>query len=593
MNEIHAVLEKYFGYSSFRPLQEEIITDIVQGKDVFVLMPTGAGKSLCYQVPALVRKGLTVVVSPLISLMKDQVDGMRQNGINCAYLNSSLSRIEQETLYRELDVGKLSLLYVAPERLMQESFLEQLKKWHVSFFAIDEAHCISEWGHDFRPEYKELKKLRVHFPGVPIASLTATATQRVQEDIIKSLQLEGVKTYTASFNRPNLHYAVYPKKGVLSQVIDYIENHPGVSGVVYCQSRESVDKTTAALQKKGIKALPYHAGLSDGLRQKNQEQFIKEDIDVIVATIAFGMGIDKPNVRFVIHADLPSNLERYYQETGRAGRDGLSSECILFYSYADKATIEYFITKKSIVEQQIARQLLKKMVQFAETKTCRRKLLLGYFGETWEEDNCVGCDNCVSPPELFDATVISQKIFSCVYRVGQRFGSSYLAEILRGVENKRVLANNHHTLSTFGIAKDFSLNQIRTFIQELIHLEYLEQTQDEYPVIRLTSKSTPVLKGKTTVMLYKPKVIIEKKSKKDYGENAELFEKLRTLRKAIADEQHVPPYIIFSDVTLKEMASTLPQTSEEFSQIKGVGKQKLALYASQFLAAIKTFVSNS
>lgn len=584
-----AVLQKYFGYSTFRPLQEEIITSIQNRSDVFVLMPTGAGKSVCYQIPALMGDGVTIVVSPLISLMKDQVDGLRENGVTCAYLNSTLSRKEQDSILEMLTKKKLSLLYVAPERLMLDAFLEILQTVKLNFIAIDEAHCISEWGHDFRPEYKELKKLKILFPATPIAALTATATERVKEDILKSLKLENVKTFTASFNRPNLTYSVYPKKGVSSQILSYVSKNPGVSGIVYRNSRENVDKTAAMLQKEGVKALPYHAGLSDKERQKHQEQFIKEDIDVIVATIAFGMGIDKPNVRYVIHADLPSNLERYYQETGRAGRDGLQSECVLFYSYADKTTTEYFIAKKNIMEQQVARQLLKKMVQFAETKTCRRKILLNYFGEIWDEEDCKSCDNCVTPAEKFDATIVSQKILSCVYRVGQRFGAGYIIDVLCGSSDPKIQRNNHHTLSTFNIINEYTKNQLRTFIQELIHLEFLEQTQDQYPILRLTKKSMTILKNKQPVMLYMPKEVKEKKIKVYHGENPELFEKMRTLRKELADKQGVPPYIIFSDVTLKEMTNTLPKTKEEFADIKGVGKKKLEKYAELFLGEINKY----
>jgi ATP-dependent DNA helicase RecQ len=586
MNPVFTALEKYFGYTSFRPLQEEIITNIINRKDTFVLMPTGAGKSLCYQMPALVGQGTTIVVSPLISLMKDQVDSLRQNGIAAAYLNSSISKKEQDEIVSQLLTNKLTLLYVAPERLMLESFLELLYKTTVNFFAIDEAHCISEWGHDFRPEYKQLKKLRELFPEIPIIALTATATERVRDDIIKSLSLKKATTFTASFNRPNLQYAVYPKKGVSTQLLDFIQKHQGASGIVYRNSRENVEKTTASLQKNGIKALAYHAGLDDRTRHNHQEQFIKDNVDVIVATIAFGMGIDKPNVRYVLHADLPSNLERFYQETGRAGRDGLTSECVLFYSYADKTTTEYFISKKSIVEQQVARQLLKKMVQFAETKTCRRKLLLSYFGESTENTNCESCDNCVSPPETFDATIIAQKILSCVYRVGQRFGAEYVIAVLTGSNDKRVLQNHHDKLSTYGIVSDFSTNQLRSFIQELIHLEFLQQTQDQYPVLQLTTKSMDLLKHKKTIMLYKPAVKEIKKAKVDYGDNPELFEKLRLLRKKLADEQGVPPYIIFSDATLKEMVNQLPKTKEEFADIKGVGRMKLEKYAELFLGKI-------
>lgn len=589
MRKSETVLQQYFGYPSFRPLQKEIVEAIISGHDSFVLMPTGAGKSICYQVPALLFSGVTIVVSPLISLMKDQVDGLVQNGIAAAYFNSSLSKKEQQEILNQLQENKIKLLYVAPERLVQPEFIDLLKQITVSLFAIDEAHCISEWGHDFRPEYKKLHLLKEQFPNIPIAALTATATERVKEDIIKNLRLNDVHIFTASFNRSNLHYTVIPKNGLSSQVLAYLKNHSGESGVIYCQSREKVDRMTKVLSENGIKALSYHAGLDDTTRQKNQEHFIKEDIDVIVATIAFGMGIDKPNVRFVIHADLPSNIERYYQETGRAGRDGLQSECVLFYSYADKTAIEFFIHKKSIVEQEVARKLLRKMVDFAETKTCRRKLLLGYFGESFPEENCQTCDNCASPPEKFDGTIITQKILSCVYRVGQRFGAGYIISVLTGVEDEKIKRNNHTSISTFGIVNDFSKNQLRSFIQELIHLDYLKQTQDQYPVLKLGAKSTAVLKNKQQVMLYLPVIKKEKKSKKILSENPELFERLRFLRKELATKQNVPPYIIFSDVTLSEMAALCPKNQEEFATIRGVGKQKLMRYADSFLNEIISY----
>ncbi len=589
MEAAYGVLKKYFGYESFRPLQEGIIDAILAKQDVFVLMPTGAGKSLCYQIPALLQDGLTIVISPLIALMKDQVDGLRQNGIAAEYLNSSLSADEQKRVKLRIQAGELSLLYVAPERLMQESFLAYLKKLPVRLFAIDEAHCISEWGHDFRKEYRELNRLKKEFPGIPLVALTATATSRVRQDIIGSLGLQSGKHYQASFNRPNLSYMVYRKDKSREQVLAYISKHQGESGIVYCQSRDKVERMAAFLKEAGVRALPYHAGLEDGVRQKNQEAFLREDVDVIVATIAFGMGIDKPNVRFVIHADLPSNLERYYQETGRAGRDGLPSECILLFSSGDKAGIEYFISQKSPEEQVIARMLLRHMLNFAQTTGCRRKQLLSYFDESWDQDVCSSCDNCVNPPELFDATTLAQMILSCVYRVGQRFGTRHIIDILLGSANKKVLQNGHDKLSTYGIVKDYSSKELGGYMQELIELGYLTQENGQYPTLQLTQKSNAVLKGKETVSLHKLS-IPDKKRHVAFDDSIDysLFNRLRALRKKLADKQNVPPYIVFSDVTLKEMASRMPRTREDFSVIKGVGKQKLEKYADIFLAEIST-----
>lgn len=582
-------LNQYFGLTSFRPLQEEIIRDILSGNDVFVLMPTGGGKSLCFQLPAVMRRGLTIVVSPLISLMKDQVDGLVQNGIKAAFLNSSLSSDKQQEVKRQIQRGELSLLYIAPERLAQLSFLDELKTVKINLIAIDEAHCLSEWGHDFRPEYRKLSILRNEFPTIPIIALTATATSRVKEDIINHLQLNNPKAYQASFNRANLSYRVEEKHGTFKQIVDFIHGHPGQSGIIYCSSRENVDSIAGRLQAFDLMALPYHAGLDEQTRAKNQEQFIHEDVDIMVATVAFGMGIDKPNVRFVIHYDLPANLERYYQETGRAGRDGLSSECLLFYSFADTHTIQYFIDQKTdLHEQEIARWQLKQVLNFARSRECRRKVLLRYFDEEWPKENCASCDNCLGNFETFDATILAQKILSCVYRLQERFGINYVIEVLTGSTSSKVLANGHDKLSTYKLVTEYSEIQLKQIIRELIDLAYLALSEGQYPTIKLTPKGWIVLKNKEQVFL---RLLKETKAVKvttsfEQSVDTALFQKLRLVRKRLAEESNLPPYIIFSDLTLKEMASLFPQTKEQFGMIRGVGKQKLESYADNFLPEI-------
>lgn len=588
--DIYSLLKHYYGYDEFRPLQKEIIEDVLAKKDVFVLMPTGGGKSLCYQIPAVAQDGLTIVVSPLISLMKDQVDGLIQNGIAAAYYNSLLSSSEKREIEGALKQNQLSILYVAPERLMQDSFLSMLQNLEIAVIAIDEAHCISEWGHDFRPEYRKLTTLKSLFPNVPIIALTATATERVKEDIINQLNLPDAKKYQASFNRANLSYHVFPKYDGLTQTIEFLKKHADESGIIYCQSRESVDRTAEILRLEGFKVLPYHAGLPDMQRKENQEKFIKEDVDIIVATIAFGMGIDKPNVRFVLHLDLPSTIERYYQETGRAGRDGLPSECLLLFSPGDKEKIRYFINQKvDPKERKIAEWQLKKILQFAQCTSCRRSELLSYFGEHFDHDNCQACDNCLTPKETFDATEVTQKILSCVYRVHERFGMLQIARILTGSKVKQVMQNNHDKLSTFGIVKDYSMRNLQQFMQELIHLGYLQQTDGKYPLLTLTEKSWSVLKENQKVILTQPEIpmsaeYVRTEDQADVDED--LFNKLRILRKSIADREGIPPYLIFPDTTLKEMASIYPQSKEQLSFIKGVGEQKLRSYGELFMDEI-------
>lgn len=587
--DTYAYLEKYFGYKEFRPLQENIINDILAKKDVFVLMPTGGGKSLCYQLPSIMGNGVTIVVSPLISLMKDQVDALKANGIRAEFLNSSLTETKQDEILTMVHKNELRLLYVAPERLMQDRFWMLLEKLAINFFAIDEAHCISQWGHDFRPEYRKLSLLKKTFPHIPIVALTATATTRVKQDIVEQLTLENPTRFQASFNRPNLTYFIHPKLNSLQTLLTYIKAHKGESGIIYCQSRKTVEGLSKKLQDKGIFALPYHAGLPDDVRRKNQEDFIKENADIIVATIAFGMGIDKPNVRYVFHYNLPQSLEHYYQETGRAGRDGLPSECVFLYSIADKFFYERFWEQKEIDEKRIAKQQLQTVISFAQSTLCRRKQLLHYFGEDYTTPNCQTCDNCLTPQKTFDATVLAQKILSCVYRVDQRFGASHIANILAGSQSKSIIEKNHHLLSTFNIINDYNAYEIKMFMYELLNLGYLKQTDDQYGILSFTEKSKGVLLGKETVLL----TVIEKQdipvSKKKDEEivDQDLFAKLRVLRKRLADEKNVPPYVIFSDASLKDMVKNLPQNEAQFSEIYGVGKEKLKRYSKIFLEEIK------
>ena len=606
--DLIATLKKHFGYDKFRPLQREIVQDALAGRDVFVLMPTGGGKSLCFQLPALMRDGLTIVVSPLISLMKDQVDALQTSGIPATYLNSTVDREEAKVRWRGLHRGEYRMLYVAPERLMLDTFLERALNWNVAQVAIDEAHCISEWGHDFRPEYRELKKLRNHLPDVPIMALTATATERVRGDIIKELNLRDPRSYVASFNRPNLTYRVVAKTAPYDQLLAFINSRPNDSGIVYCASRKNTESLARNLNEDGVSTKTYHAGLTTSERTKHQEAFLHDDVRVITATIAFGMGINKPNVRFVVHYDLPKNPESYYQETGRAGRDGLPSECVLLFSPGDVAKQLHFIDEKSESEARIARAQLRQMVHYAETRECRRATLLKYFGETYPitrdgiggetpplQVSCDGCDNCLQPRETFDGTVHAQKFLSCVYRVhaksGFAFGLNHVADVLRGADTEAIRQRSHNELSTYGIGAELKRTEWQAIGRELLRLGLIECASGKFATLALTSEGLKALRNRTPIVLTKQIDIAEKSARRRAGAidcDEVLFARLRALRRKLADERSVPAYIIFSDVSLREMARKYPTNSVEFRRIPGVGEQKLKDFGKAFLSEIKS-----
>ena len=589
-------LRTVFGYRSFRPFQEEIVTRLVDGGDTFVLMPTGGGKSLCYQIPALHRPGVGIVVSPLISLMKDQVDSLRENGVAAAAYNSTLGEREARQVLARLHAGELDLLYVAPERLMTDAFLERLRELPIALFAIDEAHCVSQWGHDFRPEYVGLGRLRGLFPGVPLIALTATADVQTRADIIERLGLRDAEVYVTGFDRPNIRYTVAEKRKPFNQLMEFLTTRPTDAGIVYALSRKRVEEVAEKLRAAGVEAAAYHAGLADGERSRVQEAFLRDDVRVVVATVAFGMGIDKPNVRFVVHYDLPKNIESYYQETGRAGRDGLPAEALLLFGYGDIPVSRSLIESGNNPEQiRIELHKLNAMVGFAEAGTCRREALLGYFGERLPQP-CGNCDLCLDPPERFDATEDARKALSCVYRVGQRFGAGQVIDVLRGSKNERIRQLGHDRLSTYGIGADRSAEAWGSIIRQLIHRGYLEQDLANYSVLKLTPAARPLLKGEESLILARPRVKVaapKKEPKRKAGVVAlaegdeELFQELRALRKRLADEQQVPPYVIFSDATLVEMAALRPADPQGLLRINGVGEQKLGRYGAAFLDVIQ------
>ena len=592
---VHDILKNVFGFQTFRPNQESIIRGIIDGRDVFAVMPTGGGKSLCYQLPAALMSGTAVVISPLISLMKDQVDAAVENGMSAAFMNSSMNAEAISDVYRRLRNSTIKLLYIAPERFAMPHFLERLKTVAISLFAIDEAHCVSEWGHDFRPDYLGLSLIPQMFPGVPVAAFTATATQKVQDDIIGKIGLRSPQILRASFNRPNLFYEVTAKSKVESQIIEFLREHQGESGIIYRTTRDAVMHTADFLKSKGIAALPYHAGLSAEERNRNQEAFNRDEVQIIVATIAFGMGIDKSNVRFVVHADLPKNIEGYYQETGRAGRDGEPARCLLFFGRGDIPKIRYFINLMTDENERIiASRKLHQTVGYASHNVCRRKQLLGFFGEEYPLDNCGSCDICSGSIQQIDITIDSQIILSAISRTGQRFGIGHTIDIVTGADTKRVRELKHNEVKTYGAGIGRDKNYWRSVVDELIAQEALVQEGDPYPVLRITPKGSNILFGRENISALRREEIKAETSRNKSAESSEydeaLFEKLRLLRKRMADAQRVPPYIIFSDKTLHEMCRRFPSTLSDLRQISGVGDTKLQRYGEDFVLEIRQHV---
>lgn len=603
-SSLEGALKHHFGHEQFRFDQRRIIEQVLKNQDVLVIMPTGGGKSLCYQLPALLRDGVTIVVSPLIALMQDQVTALRDNGIGATFLNSTLSLDEVRSREKALFSGDIKLLYIAPERLFTPTFQDLLDKLSqkvgISTFAIDEAHCVSEWGHDFRPEYRQLFQLKQRYPQIPIIALTATATERVRTDIVQQLRLANAEIHVSSFNRQNLYYEVKQKsKQSYLQLLETVNVYQGEdkgSGIVYCLSRKHVNEVALKLQQDGISALPYHAGLSAEDREANQTKFIRDDVQIIVATIAFGMGINKPDVRFVVHYDLPRNLESYYQEAGRAGRDGENAKCIILFGWGDVHTVKYLIGQKADPnEQRIAQQQLNQIINYAESSVCRRKIQLGYFGESFKTP-CDNCDNCINPSPLEDWTIEAQKFLSCVYRCDQRFGMNHIIDVLRGSRKKRIVELNHDQLSTHNIGADRTVEEWRMLCRALLHQGYLDETTDGYSVLKLNASSNQVLKKLIAVEIPVSAKLETPATSSTKAANAELtveenslMSELRSVRKRLADEQSVPPYIVFSDASLRQMSQNRPQTPEAFAKISGVGSRKLIQYGEVFTQAIQDF----
>lgn len=596
-------LKEIFGYSQFRGNQETIIRNLLDGKNTFVIMPTGAGKSLCYQLPAMVRDGLAIVISPLIALMKNQVDQMNAYGVNARFLNSTLSKGEITRLKKDCMNGDVKLLYVAPESLNKEETIEFLKKVNVSFVAIDEAHCISEWGHDFRPEYRRIKTMIHNLGDMPVIALTATATPKVQIDIQKNLQMEEADVFISSFNRKNLYYEVRPKKETKKQLIKFLKENKGKSGVIYCLSRKKVEEIAQLINVNGFKAAPYHAGLDPDVRMKNQDDFLNEEVDIIVATIAFGMGIDKPDVRFVVHYDVPKSLEGYYQETGRSGRDGLEGHCLMFYSHNDLNKLEKFNKDKPVQERENARILLQEMEYYAESPVCRRRQLLHYFGEEYKQENCGMCDNCVHPRERFDGTDAVRLVLQTTRLTNERFGLNHLVNVIRGVEDEYVKSYGHFDLEVYGKGKNEDADYWKSVIRQTLIYQYLEKDIDNIGALKVSARGSAFLRKPHHVELardhdFTTDVEDEEESSEKVPVNAKsydvkLFEVLKTLRKKIAKERNLPPYVIFQDPSLEEMATTYPTTQEELAQVNGVGMGKVNKFGKEFLDVIQQYVDEN
>ena len=587
------VLHSAFGYQSFRKGQEEAINAALNGQDALVVMATGNGKSLCYQIPALCFDGLTLVISPLISLMKDQVDQLQANGIEADFLNSSQTLQQQQQVQNKLISGQLKLLYVSPEKVMTNGFFQLISYTKVSFIAIDEAHCISQWGHDFRPEYTQLGGLKSSFPGAPIMALTATADYATRQDILTHLKLQNPLQYIGSFDRPNIRYTLEEKFKPMEQLTRFVLAQKGKSGIIYCNSRSKVERIAESLRSKGVPAAAYHAGMETAQRERVQQDFQRDNVQVVVATIAFGMGINKSNVRFVAHFDLPRSIESYYQETGRAGRDDLPAEAVLFYEPADYAWLQKMLLEKPETPQrQIEQHKLEAIGEFAESQTCRRLVLLNYFGEH-RQTPCNNCDICLDPPKKYDGLMDAQKVMSTIYRVGQCFGAQYIIGVLRGMHNQKIIERGHDKLSVYGIGKDKSKEHWQSVIRQLIHLGFVQQVIGEFnATLRLTESAKPILKGEVPLELAMPRISAITKITHSPQRNAvpnydkDLFARLRFLRKQIADKENIPPYIVFNDATLQEMAQYMPTSKTEMLQINGVGAIKLERFAQPFMALI-------